>query len=163
MRTITQWRTFPFELTSNRLAIIGRSQAQTCNEALVGYLPEAAVWLDRKWLRNDQSQRGAVAAIPLLISRGLCCIPGLLGNSDNRKRKYWRFSLIKNNVLEGNCETKQRYLCVFFYIGEQGAESKFPTTHCTCFCFLLFMFIHIIFLIPTFMITLERSGWLLSV
>lgn len=56
---ISQRRTFPFELTRNWLAIIGRSQIQTCNEALVGYLLKTAVWLDRKWLRKNQSQRGA--------------------------------------------------------------------------------------------------------
>lgn len=76
IKKIRQWRTFPFEVTRNRLAIIGRSQAQTCNEALVGYLPQTAVWLDRKWLRNDQSQRAAALAITPRNSRGPCCVQG---------------------------------------------------------------------------------------
>ena len=60
---ITRRRTFPFELTRNRLAIIGRSQTPTCDEALVGYLLGTAVWLDRKWLRKNQSLRGAVRPV----------------------------------------------------------------------------------------------------
>lgn len=80
-KKIRQRRTFPFELTRNRLAIIGRSRAQTCNEALVGYLPETAVWLDRKWLRKDQSQSGAAAALTPADYKGPRCVQGLFTNS----------------------------------------------------------------------------------
>lgn len=78
-----QWRTSPFEVTRNRLAIIGRSHAQTCNEALVGSLPETAVWLDRKWLRSDQSQRCAAAAP--LRRRGMLRLRTLFRSSSKRE------------------------------------------------------------------------------
>lgn len=62
-------RTFHSSLQWNRLPIIGRSQAQTSSAALVGSLRKSAVWLDRKWLRRNQSQRGAplpAAGLPSL-------------------------------------------------------------------------------------------------
>lgn len=69
-------RTFHSSLQWNRLAIIGRSQAQTSSAALVGSLHKSAVWLDRKWLRRNQSQRGAPlpeAGLPSL--RAASCPP----------------------------------------------------------------------------------------